>query len=137
MRKILRFWKVIILDILGVAFMLAGLLTGWLPGPGGIPLFIIGLSLLAVNHEWAERYIDLLKKHANHLGEFIFVSNPRIQQAYDILAPIVISVGIFMLIRHSALWMVSLGIFATFMGITFLLGNRHRYKRIKKKLLKK
>jgi membrane-bound ClpP family serine protease len=64
MKRLLRFWKIVVLDVLGVALMILAVLTGWLPGPGGIPLFIIGLSLLAINHEWAERYIDLLKNRA-------------------------------------------------------------------------
>lgn len=117
--------------------MIAALLTGWLPGPGGIPLFIVGLSLLAINHEWAERYIDILKNYADKLGDIIFIEKPAIQLAYDVLSPILIIGGVFFLVRHSALWMISLGIFLTFMGLTFFLGNRHRYREAKKKLLNK
>lgn len=134
MARLLKFWKIVLLDTLGIIFMIAAILTGWLPGPTGLPLFILGLSLLAVHHEWAERYIDMLKKYADKLGDYIFVNNPRMQLAYDIFAPLLVGLGIFWLFRHSAVWMISLGIFAVFMGVTFLLGNRGRFKRLKQSL---
>ncbi|MES2971131.1 MAG: hypothetical protein V4702_02295 [Patescibacteria group bacterium] len=134
MRRVMRFWKVIIFDALAVVLMILAALTSPLPGPGGIPLLILSLTLLAVHHAWAKRYIDLLKKHADKLGDYIFVKNPKIQLAYDILAPPLVLLGAFWLQRHSALWMISLGLFAVFTGITFLLGNRDRYKRIKQSM---
>lgn len=132
MKRVIGFWKVIVLDLLGLVFIIAALLTGWLPGPGGVPLFIIGLSLLAINHTWAERYIDLLKKYADKLGDVIFVKKPKIQLLYDAIAPVVLAVGFIFLVRHSAWWLVSLGIFLAFTGITFLLGNRGRWQKLKR-----
>lgn len=111
--------------------MVLAVLTGWLPGPAGIPLFILGLSLLAVHHEWAERYIDTIKKYADKLGDLIFVNRPGFQLFYDIFAPGVTFIGIILLWRHSAVWMISAGIFFCGVGITVLLGNRHRWQRMK------
>ena len=59
--------KVIILDILGVLCLVGALLFGWLPGPGGIPLSIAGLALLALNHTWAQEWLEKLKSKANRL----------------------------------------------------------------------
>jgi hypothetical protein len=137
MRRFLKFWKIIVLDILGIIFMIAAILTGWLPGPGGIPLFIVGLSLFAINHEWAERYIDVLKKYADRLGDLIFIETPGWQLFYDIISPVAVIAGIYTLVNQSAIWMVSLGIFLVGIGVTFFLGNRHRYREAKKKLLRK
>lgn len=134
MNRLFRFWRIIVFDTLGVAFMILAVLTGWLPGPGGIPLFIIGLSLLAVNHDWAERYIDLLKKYADRLGDVVFVKNPRIELLYDAIAPFGVAAGVFLLWRHSAIWMISLGIFLFFISITFLLGNRGRWAKLRRKI---
>lgn len=114
--------------------MIAAILTGWLPGPGGIPLFIIGLSLLAINHTWAQRYIDLLKKYANKLGDLVFVENKRIQLLYDILAPCLVIVGAFMLLNYSEVWMLPIGIFLVFISCTLFLGNRHRWRRLTKRI---
>ncbi len=132
MNRVVKFWKIIIFDSLGVLFMVVAVLTGWLPGPGGVPLFLIGLSLLAINHEWAQKYIDLLIEYANKIGDLVFVKNSKIQVAYDVLAPILIFLAVSLLIRHSAIWMISLGVMLFFLGITLFLGNRHRWRKIKR-----
>lgn len=44
--------------VIGLVFIIAAGLTGWLPGPGGIPLFLIGIAILATEFEWAERIRD-------------------------------------------------------------------------------
>lgn len=137
MKRFLKLWKIILLDSLGVLLMIAAVLTGWLPGPGGIPLFIIGLSLLAVHHKWAERYIDLLKKYADKLGDYIFIKNPRVELIYDLVAPLLILAGGLVILRRTAVWMITIGIFLLFMGITVFLGNRGRWALIKRRLKKK
>ncbi len=132
MITIFKFWKVVVLDIIGALFMLFAIATGWLPGPGGIPLFIIGLSLLAINHTWAQKYLDMLKKYADKIGDLVFVQNNKIQIAYDVLSPILILSGAALLISHASIWMISLGIMSLFLGITLFLGNRNRWEKIKK-----
>jgi hypothetical protein len=44
--------------VIGSLFILAAAATGWLPGPGGIPLFLIGVAILATEFAWAERLRD-------------------------------------------------------------------------------
>lgn len=44
--------------IVGVLFIIGAVLTGWLPGPGGIPLFLIGIAILATEFAWAKRVRD-------------------------------------------------------------------------------
>lgn len=61
MKKILEASWVIILDIVGILLLVLALLVGWLPGPLGIPLTIAGLSLLAINHDWAKRLLERIK----------------------------------------------------------------------------
>jgi len=52
-----RIRKPIVLTV-GTIFLLGAGLTGWLPGPGGIPLFLIGIAILATEFVWAERLQD-------------------------------------------------------------------------------
>lgn len=137
MKKITKFWQIIILDALGLVLMLLALATGWLPGPGGIPLFIVGLSLLAINHEWAERYIDLLKKYADKLGDLVFVDMPLVQATYDVLGPLFIATGLYFAWLHAALWHISAAVFCVCFGLLLLLGNRKRWTRLKTKLKRK
>ena len=132
MKRVFRLWKIIIFDIVGVSLMIAALLTGWLPGPGGIPLFIIGLSILAIHHDWAQDYIDKVKDIAENIGERIFVTNPKVQRAYDIAGPLLLAGGLQLIWLNNAIWQLSLGIFLAFMGVTVFLGNRKRFHRLKR-----
>jgi hypothetical protein len=47
--------------IVGGLLIIAAPLTGWLPGPGGIPLLIAGLAVLASEFEWAQRLLHRVK----------------------------------------------------------------------------
>ncbi|MGI3780119.1 MAG: PGPGW domain-containing protein [Janthinobacterium lividum] len=50
----------------GLLLILLGLATGWLPGPGGIPLILGGLAVWASEFQWAHR-VMLRLKHALHV----------------------------------------------------------------------
>jgi len=49
--------KAIVL-VVGMAFVIISPFTGVLPGPGGIPIFLIGVAILATEFHWAERLRD-------------------------------------------------------------------------------
>jgi hypothetical protein len=51
----------VLFTILGVLLIIAALLIGWLPGPGGIFLAIAGLWVLAQEYDWAEDALDWMK----------------------------------------------------------------------------
>jgi hypothetical protein len=135
MPRIKHYVQLVIFDTLAVLCMLAALLTGWLPGPGGIPLFLIGLSLLAINHEWAQRYIDMLREYADKISDVIFTPPRRV--FFDILTVFLLGLATFLLVRHSALWMVSLGIFSLAGASLCFFGNRNRWARLKAWILPK
>lgn len=44
-----------LIALVGVALMVAAVLLGPLPGPGGIPLFLAGIAVLASEFTWAHR----------------------------------------------------------------------------------
>lgn len=50
-----RMWFKIGVGVLGTLLIIASALTGWLPGPGGIPLFLTGMALLATEFIWAKK----------------------------------------------------------------------------------
>ena len=63
MDSLKRKWKQVpstirrpIVFIVGSLFIIAAAATGWLPGPGGIPLFLIGIAILATEFEKAEKF---------------------------------------------------------------------------------
>jgi hypothetical protein len=48
--------------VLGTLLIGLGLATGWLPGPGGIPLVLMGLAVWASEFVWAERLMAVFKR---------------------------------------------------------------------------
>ena len=46
--------------VIGFAFIILAALTGWLPGPGGIPLFLIGIAILSTEFKWAKKIKDMV-----------------------------------------------------------------------------
>lgn len=55
--------------VIGMLFVIAAALTGWLPGPGGIPLFLVGIAILATEFEWAMRLRDRVIAWIHHVGK--------------------------------------------------------------------
>lgn len=60
--------------IAGLFFIALGLVTGPLPGPGGIPLVLLGLAIWASEFEWAHRLMQVFKAQ---LRRFQSWSRPR------------------------------------------------------------
>lgn len=48
--------------VAGLLLMIGAILTGPLPGPGGIPLFLVGLAVWASEFEWAQGVMLWFKK---------------------------------------------------------------------------
>ncbi len=57
----------IVVGFVGVVLIIAAPLTGWLPGPGGIPLLIAGLAVLASEFEWAQRLLQRVRRWVRRL----------------------------------------------------------------------
>ncbi|GAB2679178.1 PGPGW domain-containing protein [Thalassiella azotivora] len=62
--------------VLGAVLILLGAATGWLPGPGGIPLVLAGLAVLASEFEWAQRILERARR-ALHRGGLWLRRQPR------------------------------------------------------------
>ncbi|HEX8763046.1 MAG TPA: PGPGW domain-containing protein [Candidatus Saccharimonadales bacterium] len=56
--------------IVGSIFIIAAALTGWLPGPGGIPLFLVGIAILATEFEQAQRFRDMILRGVRGFGQW-------------------------------------------------------------------
>jgi hypothetical protein len=53
--------------LVGSLMMAMSVLLGWLPGPGGIPLFLLGLAVLASEFHWARRALDRTRAFAHRV----------------------------------------------------------------------
>jgi hypothetical protein len=118
--------KRLAVDIAGFGLIIAAILTGWLPGPGGIPLFLAGLSILAINYEWARRLQSSVKEKGLTLLDKIFPDNTNIQLAYDAVT-FLFAASAILLLRHGR-WQLAVGIGGLAVAIAFL--NRSRLQRL-------
>ncbi len=57
----LFFYRIGVL-VAGLVLMIGAILTGPIPGPGGIPLFLLGLAVWASEFEWAQSVMVWFKK---------------------------------------------------------------------------
>jgi len=57
--------------ILGVLLIIPRGLVGWLPGPGGTIIFLLGIAVLATEFTWAERFRDFILKLLKDLAALI------------------------------------------------------------------
>lgn len=54
--------------VVGMTLVIVSPFTGVLPGPGGIPIFLIGVAILATEFEWAERFRDWILQYIKMAG---------------------------------------------------------------------
>jgi uncharacterized protein (TIGR02611 family) len=70
----LRIYRCVV-AIGGLLFVVLGLVTGPIPGPGGIPLILLGIAVWASEFEWAHRLMHWFKAQLHR-----FQSWSRLQQ---------------------------------------------------------
>lgn len=122
--------RALLIDILGFGLIIVAIPIGWIPGPGGIPVLILGLSLLANNHEWAERLLRRVKIEGSNLFGKIFQGSPRTRWAIDILSIVVISIAVILVtqVTRSATRTAALSLIISALFLFF--GNRRRYHKL-------
>lgn len=71
--------KTIVLTV-GMTCVIAAPLLGWLPGPGGMPLFLLGIAILGSEFHWAKRLHDYIMGWVKKLAA-LYKRNPIIGTA--------------------------------------------------------
>lgn len=125
MKKKNSVFKVILTDIAGVTCLILVPILGPLPGPGGTPLLLAGLGLLAINHDWADNMIHFVKVNSESLERLIFPNITWIKWAWDIVAVSILSFGVFLNVV-AEWWLVSALSYGIMAGSTtiFMLNRR-------------
>ncbi len=125
--------KQVIIDVLGVLLIILSVFFGWLPGVGGIPIFIAGLALLATNHEWARKLLKKAETKGEEIWEIVFKDNAQLKWFYDISGTYIIAFSIYvMAYNRSQRIYFSAGLFILSFGTMLLLGNRKRLQNLQK-----
>ena len=113
--------------------IIAAGLTGWLPGPGGIPLFVAGLSLLSIHNKWAKDLREYVLRHGGKLVQLVFPKHPIAQWGYDVVAVALFVVAIYLGWKHVAVWQVALAATLFFAAVFISLMNRERLASLRSK----
>ncbi len=122
----------ILVDSAGYLLVLAAGATGWLPGPGGLPLLVAGLGLLSIHNTWARDLREYVLANGGKLLKVLFPKNPVAQWAYDIVAIALFTVSAYLAWKHAVWWQVSLAVSAFFAATFVALMNRERLENFKK-----
>ena len=125
----MRLFKMIAVDVAGISLIILSALTGWIPGPGGIPLFLAGLGLLAIHHHWARRFMEHLRTHSLKLANTFFREHRVLMFVYDIVALLLIIAGFLTLFKIHG-FMKAVAPVLILLGLSLFLGNRKRLQRI-------
>ena len=128
--------KRILTDTAGYLLVLLGIASGWLPGPGGIPLILGGLGLLSINNEWAKRIREWLLENGGKATQYLFPDNKWVQAAYDIAVVLLLGIVAVLAWRHAAIWQISLATALFFIALLIAGLNRDRATRLKERLKK-
>jgi len=138
--KIKHIGKIILFDTLAGLCFIGVIAFGWLPGPGGLPLFLAGLALLAANHEWAERWLHTVKVKGKSLKGFLFPNVGWVKNSYDLGAILMLAGGFYMMFTTVNRLLAAFSIMVTCLAAVLFVFNRGRSDNIKaftKKLLRK
>ena len=125
------------MDSAGYGLLVLSALTGWLPGPGGIPLAVGGLGLLSINNKWAKDLREWVLQNGGKVLPILFPKHPVAQWTYDLVATALFVASALLAWRHAAWWQVSLAVSAFFLATFVSLMNRDRLLRLKKRRLNK
>lgn len=124
------------IDVLGFGLIILTPFLGWLPGPGGIPIFLAGLSVLALNHEWAENLLKNFDKKRIALTEEFLVKNPRISRTIDGLCITGMAGGLYLLTASEGLLLRLFGGGLVSFALIILISNQKRLDRFIAKIKK-
>lgn len=123
--------KVLLYDSLAVICFAGVIAFGWLPGPGGLPLLLAGLSLLAINHEWAKRWLETTRHKGTSLKKYLFPNRAGIKLVYDFTSTLIVAGGGFVAFANPNRLYSAVGVTAVCAGLTIFLLNRDRLDKLK------
>lgn len=140
--------------ILGLLLVIISPFTGVLPGPGGIPIFILGMAILASEFAWADRLKDFMLRAVPEWVKRYWHMTPRWLYFFDLVGLTLIVIGIELLLwpvylpvmglhstppffyfipdAHQEWWIAAAIFFVA--GASIILFNRNRIAWMKKQL---
>lgn len=125
--------KRIALDALGIFLIIIAVPIGWLPGPGGIPLILLGLGLLAKNNRWARNLLSDFEVKLRYYSSRVMHAHPILQLGLDVIGLAAFGAGLYAIITETGISQV-IGTAAITSGLILLVVNRARGERLYDKI---
>lgn len=117
--------------------LIGAVLFGWLPGPGGIPLLVGGLSLLAINHEWARKILREVKERGGTILEVVFRDHPIVKLFFDLLSIGLTVLAVWLLYNATGNLFRSIATILLAIAFFVFLANRQRLQKLTDRLKRK
>ncbi len=124
--------KRIAIDVAGFGLIIASPFLGLFPGPGGVPIFLAGLGLLASNHDWAHKILSDLEQHRESLSKKFF-ANPTVSLLTDVIGAILLAVFAYGLVTLDNPIQKGLCVGGLSTTLLIVLSNKSRIDRIQAK----
>jgi hypothetical protein len=77
MQRVKRIWKRlpntprrVLTFVVGFTLIIISGLIGWIPGPGGMVPFLLGIAILATEFSWAQRLRDAILARVSEAGQY-------------------------------------------------------------------
>lgn len=115
---------------LGLVLVIAAPLVGWIPGPGGIILFLAGIAVLASEFDWAKHIEIFFLKTVPKEIEKRWQPTPAWEAIFDVTAILLLLAALSAATMDWWAPVLSFGIAA----ICLFLFNRDRLSRLRRRL---
>lgn len=122
--------RIIFTDVVGILLIISSPFLGLIPGPGGIPIFLAGLGMLAIHHKWAKDLLHYFKVRGTRLLDAFFPENRYIMLLYDFLFFLLTGISIVILQKYTGSIASAVAFFLLFLGIGIFASNRKRLQKI-------
>ena len=104
----------VIVAAVGVGIIILAASIGWLPGPGGIPLALVGLAILASEFVWAHHLLGRARRGAGEFARWSASQPPSVRRMMGAGTAAGVVVGFWVILAIAGIppwlpnWMVSL-----------------------------
>ncbi len=122
--------KRILIDIAGFGLMILAPFLGWLPGPGGIPLFLAGLGLVSINHAWARKLLKDFDVRRVALTNRYLMAGWLFSITLDLVCLTLIGIGIYIAFTADQLYVRAVALGVCSFALIVILSNQKRLDRI-------
>lgn len=118
---------------LGIILIMTAPLVGWIPGPGGILVFLLGIAILGSEFDWALALKSFFLKTVPKEVKKRWRPTPHWEYAFDVTAACLATSAI--IFGYYAYWLTC--VYCGVSALLIFIFNRSRLERFKKYLAEK